>query len=168
MQPSVLKNMRIERKTMADFTFDTQKIDDLIQRVKSSGIYKIKLKCDEFEIEIQTAPAQSLLSAAPTFQSMASRNSVELSDTADSALTAQETGQVVTSPIVGTFYVAPSPDKPPFVKEGQSVKKGDVLFIIESMKLMNEIKSEYDGTVKKILVESGDGVEYHQPILIIE
>lgn len=153
---------------MADFTFDTQKINDLIQRVKSSGIYKIKLKCDEFEIEIQTTPAQPFLSAAPVEQAAASRNPAALSDTADSALTAQETGQVVTSPIVGTFYAAPSPDKPPFVKEGQSVKKGDVLFIIESMKLMNEIKSEYDGTVKKILVESGDGVEYHQPILIIE
>ena len=71
-------------------------------------------------------------------------------------------------PIVGTFYSKPSPDKEDFVKIGDRVKKGDVLFIIESMKLMNEVKSEFDGVVSKILVESGDGVEYGQPILILE
>ena len=75
---------------------------------------------------------------------------------------------MVKSPIVGTFYAAPSPDKAPYVTAGKQVKKGDVLFIIESMKLMNEIQSEYDGTVKKILVQDGQGVEYGQPILIIE
>lgn len=81
----------------------------------------------------------------------------------------QETdGNVVKSPIVGTFYQAPSPDKPPFVKVGDKVKKGDVIMIIESMKLMNEVQSEFDGTVTKILVGDGQPVEFDQPIMIIK
>ena len=76
-------------------------------------------------------------------------------------------GSVVKSPIVGTFYDAPAPDKPPFVKVGQSVNKGDVIMIIESMKLMNEIQSAYTGVVKEILVKSGDPVEFDQPIMVI-
>ena len=77
-------------------------------------------------------------------------------------------GNVVKSPVVGTYYSAPAPDKDPFVKVGSTVKKGDVIMIIESMKLMNEIQSEFDGTVKEILVRNGDAVEYDQPIMIIE
>lgn len=81
----------------------------------------------------------------------------------------QETdGNVVKSPIVGTFYQSPSPDKPPFVKVGDKVKKGDVIMIIESMKLMNEVQSEFDGTVTKILVSDGQPVEFDQPIMIIK
>lgn len=77
-------------------------------------------------------------------------------------------GSVVKSPIVGTFYSAPSPDKPPFVTVGQHVKKGDVLMIIESMKLMNEIQSDYSGVVAEILAENGQAVEYDQPVMIIK
>ncbi|MDE6500758.1 MAG: acetyl-CoA carboxylase biotin carboxyl carrier protein [Ruminococcus sp.] len=77
-------------------------------------------------------------------------------------------GNIVKSPIVGTFYVAPSPDKPAFVKVGDKVKKGDVIMIIESMKLMNEIQSDFDGVVEKILVSDGQAVEYDQPIMIIK
>ncbi len=77
-------------------------------------------------------------------------------------------GNVVKAPIVGTFYAAPDPSKPPFAEVGKHVKKGDVLMIIESMKLMNEITSEYDGIVKQILVKNGEAVDYDQPIMIIE
>lgn len=77
-------------------------------------------------------------------------------------------GNVVKSPIVGTFYQAPSPDKPPFVKVGDTVKKGDVIMIIESMKLMNEVQSEFDGVVEKILVTDGQAVEFDQPVMIIK
>lgn len=77
-------------------------------------------------------------------------------------------GNVVKAPIVGTFYAAPDPSKPPFAEVGKHVKKGDVLMIIESMKLMNEITSEYDGVVKQILVKNGEAVDYDQPIMIIE
>lgn len=81
---------------------------------------------------------------------------------------AKISGNVVKSPIVGTFYAASSPDKPPFVTVGKQVKKGDVLMIIESMKLMNEVQSEFDGTVEEILVKNGDPVEFDQPIMIIK
>ena len=80
----------------------------------------------------------------------------------------QISGNVVKSPIVGTFYAAASPEKPPFVTVGQQVKKGDVLMIIESMKLMNEVQSEFDGTVAEILVKNGEAVEFDQPIMIIK
>lgn len=75
--------------------------------------------------------------------------------------------KVVTSPLVGTFYSASSPDAEPFVKEGDSVKKGQVLGIIEAMKLMNEIESEYDGVVEAILIENEGVVEYGQPLFRI-
>ena len=84
------------------------------------------------------------------------------------AAAAQVSGNVVKSPIVGTFYAAASPEKPPFVTVGQQVKKGDVLMIIESMKLMNEVQSEFDGTVAEILVKNGEAVEFDQPIMIIK
>ena len=74
----------------------------------------------------------------------------------------------VTSPIVGTFYRSPSPDADPYVEEGDAVKKGQVLCIVEAMKLMNEIESETDGRVVKILVESTTAVEYGQPLFLID
>ena len=78
------------------------------------------------------------------------------------------TGIVVKSPMVGTFYAKPSPDAEPFVEVGQVVKKGQTLCIIEAMKLMNEIESEFDGKVKEILVKDGESVEYGKPLFIIE
>lgn len=94
--------------------------------------------------------------AAPAAEEPASANEGEIC------------GNIVKSPIVGTFYAAPSPEKPPFVKTGDTVKKGDVIMIIESMKLMNEVRSEFDGVVDKILVSDGQAVEYDQPIMIIK
>jgi len=77
-------------------------------------------------------------------------------------------GIYITSPIVGTFYRAPKPDAPPFVEIGDEIKVGQTLCIIEAMKLMNEVKSEYNGIVRDILVENGEPVEYGQPLFIIE
>ena len=76
-------------------------------------------------------------------------------------------GKVVKSPLVGTFYAAPAEDAEPFVKVGDSVKEGQVLAIVEAMKLMNEIESDFTGTVKEILVENGEAVEYGQPLFVI-
>lgn len=75
-------------------------------------------------------------------------------------------GKAIKAPLVGTFYAAPSPDQPPFVQVGDTVKKGDVVLIIESMKLMNEVTSDVDGVVQEILVKNGDAVEYDQPLMI--
>lgn len=79
----------------------------------------------------------------------------------------QKEGKIVESPLVGTFYAAPSEDAAPFVSVGDTVRKGQTLAIIEAMKLMNEIESEYDGTVAEILVENGKPVEYGQPLFRI-
>ena len=78
-----------------------------------------------------------------------------------------ESGNTITSPMVGTFYLKPSPNAKPYVKVGQKVKKGDVLCIIEAMKLMNEIESEYDGVVEEILVKDSECVEYGKPLFRI-
>ena len=77
-------------------------------------------------------------------------------------------GKIITSPMVGTFYMKPSPNADPYVKVGQKVKKGDVLCIIEAMKLMNEIEAEFDGTIKEILVKDGESVEYGKPLFEVE
>lgn len=77
------------------------------------------------------------------------------------------TGKIVKSPLVGTFYAAPSPEAETFVKKGDTVKKGQVLGIVEAMKLMNEIESEYDGVVEDILIGNEDTVEYGQPLFVI-
>ena len=92
---------------------------------------------------------------------------------AEAPAAAQETGDdmpagnVVKSPLLGTFYAAPAEDAEPFVKVGDSVKEGQVLAIVEAMKLMNEIESDFTGTVKEILVENGQGVEFGQPLFVI-
>ena len=86
---------------------------------------------------------------------------------ADEGSCREQAGRIVTSPLVGTFYAAPSEDAAPFVAAGDTVKKGQTLAIIEAMKLMNEIESEYDGIIEEILVENGQAVEYGQPLFRI-
>ena len=77
-------------------------------------------------------------------------------------------GEQLPSPMPGTFYIAPTPDDPPFVKKGDKVKKGQTLCIIEAMKIMNEIESEYDGQILDVLVKNSEPVEYNQALFIIE
>ena len=149
---------------MRDFKFETDTIDYLINRVEKSKITKLKVSCDDFEIVIESNPFKNSINSVKN--SSVADNVVDQSD----AKKPEEvlSGNVVKSPIVGTFYSTPSPGKPPFVKVGDKVNKGDVIYIIESMKLMNEVKSEFTGVVKEILVESGESVEYGQPIMVID
>lgn len=102
--------------------------------------------------------------SAPTQDPAAENGTAEAEDEADTA--ADE--HVVKAPIVGTFYRAPSPDSDPFVAEGDSVAEGDVLCIIEAMKLMNEIECETSGTIKEILVEDAEPVEFDQPLFVLD
>ena len=105
--------------------------------------------------------------AAPLVQTTVMQQSAEVpANNAGGA--AVPSGNVVKAPLVGTFYAASAPDKPPFVTVGKRVKKGDVLMIIESMKLMNEVQSDFDGVVEEILVNNGQAVEFDQPIMIIK
>ena len=111
---------------------------------------------------VSHAPANVMISSAPA--SAAGKNVP--SPTAEAERGAS--GHTVTSPFVGTFYRTPAPDQPPFVDIGSVVKKGQVLCIVEAMKLMNEIESDKAGTVKAVLVEHGQPVEYGQPLFVIE
>lgn len=149
---------------MRDFNFETETIDYLIERVEKSKITKLKVSCDDFEIVIESNPFKNSITAVKS--SDISENVLEKTDIVEPEK--KLIGNVVKSPIVGTFYSTPSPGKSPFVKVGDKVNKGDVIYIIESMKLMNEVKSEFTGVVKEILVESGESVEYGQPIMVID
>ena len=110
--------------------------------------------------------APAVMPAAPAPAPMAAPAEVPAPD-AEAAKAEAPAGNVVKSPLVGTFYAAPAEDAEPFVKVGDSVKEGQVLAIVEAMKLMNEIESDYTGTVKEILVENGQGVEFGQPLFVI-
>ena len=143
-----------------------QAAKEYIQLMKDSGLGYFRIKDDKFEIELGEKHPHHLPPLMPA-QFSAQQPCVQ----ADAEVTRSdctESGNTVTSPIVGTFYAAPSPEKPPYVTVGRTVHKGDVLFIIESMKLMNEVTSEYDGVVAEILVEDGTTVEFGQPIMRIE
>ena len=149
-------------------------VKELAEIMKDTGLSYLKYKDDDFEIEMgEKRPAMPPMPpmmppmaapAAPMAMAVASAPGAEA--TAQTAPVAS--GNVMKAPIVGTFYAAPAPGKAPFVSVGSTVNKGDVLFIIESMKVMNEVTSEFSGRVAEILVEDGEAVEFDQPILRIE
>lgn len=153
-----------EKIIACNLTFD--EISKLADKVENGKLSKIKIKNDVSEIVIEkenkvmSAPVVAMPSQPVMTAPVAETASVEASEVVS--------GNVVKAPIVGTFYAKPAPDKAPFVEVGKEVKKGDVLMIIESMKLMNEVQSEFDGVVKEILVSDGTAVEFDQPIMIIE
>lgn len=121
------------------------------------------------EAGVQSAAASGILSAASSGMSAVyGQNAGNLAaNPASMEASGVSSDQVVTCPLVGTFYSAPSPDAEDFVKVGDTVKKGQVLGIVEAMKLMNEIESDYDGVVEAILVKDGETVEYGQPLFRI-
>lgn len=152
---------------MAKIEFSTEVVKELAELLKASELGKLHLKNDDFEICVEAKKNPIVNASVPA-------TVPALSGAANTAVSVgvkeepQETGNLVTSPIIGTFYSAPGPDKDPYARIGQSVKKGDVLFIVESMKLMNEVQSEFDGIIKQIYVKNEEGVEYGQKIMLIE
>ncbi|WMJ21872.1 acetyl-CoA carboxylase biotin carboxyl carrier protein [Paludicola sp. MB14-C6] len=146
-------------------------IKELMDKMQQTNLGELSIKDGDFELKLEAKKAPKVVSYAD-----ANDNIVETAQVAASSVAApkvaetpvaQVSGNVVKSPIVGTFYAAAAPDKPAFVKVGSMVKKGDVLCVIESMKLMNEIQSDFDGEVVEIKVENSQGVEYGQPLMII-
>lgn len=158
-------------KIYDQFDIDTiEKLADIIRKNElseltiSDGDKKITIKGKKCQPPMPM-PVPMISGSAP----VQTAPPVEHTLAASEASMAEEvSGKIVKSPIVGTFYSAPSPDKPPFVKTGDEVKKGDVIMIIESMKLMNEIQSDFDGVVEQILVSDGQAVEFDQPIMVIK
>jgi acetyl-CoA carboxylase biotin carboxyl carrier protein len=153
---------------------DLRKLKKLIDLVQESGIGEIEITEGEEKVRIsRQIAAQPMLMAAPTMQHMFATGGPSASSQAGpSAGTPPQQpeakGHALKSPMVGTFYRAPSPGAPSFVEVGQSVTKGQTLCIIEAMKLLNEIESDATGVVKAIMVENGQPVEYGQPLFLIE
>jgi acetyl-CoA carboxylase biotin carboxyl carrier protein len=152
---------------------DLRKLKKLIDLVQESGIGEIEITEGEEKVRIsRQPPAMPMMMAAPPMQHVALGAVPAAVPPAAGAPepppAAEPKGHSLKSPMVGTFYRAPSPGAPAFVEVGQSVSKGQTLCIIEAMKLLNEIESDVAGTVKAILVENGQPVEYGQPLFLIE
>jgi len=147
---------------------DLRKLKKLIDLVQESGISELEVTEGEEKVRIAKHPAApapqvSYMTAPPA----AAPAPAPIAAPAVDAVAALPTGHVVKSPMVGTFYRSASPGSEAFVKEGQSVSAGDPLCLIEAMKLMNEIEADVAGTIKAILVENGQPVEYGQPLFVI-
>ena len=151
---------------------DLRKLKTLIDLVSESNVSELEITEADGKVRIVKAGAapvvmmQAAPQAAPVAAAAAAPAAVEAAPVV--AAPAVETGHIVTSPMVGTFYRASSPGAKPLADVGTAVKKGQALCIIEAMKIMNEIESEFDGTITKVLAENGQAVEYGQPLFIIE
>lgn len=145
-------------------------VKEYVDLMKESNLSYLKVKNDDFELELgeKRPPMPPMPPMMAPMGVPAPAVQANIINEAPAASAPVLSGNIVKSPIVGTFYAAPAPGKAPYVTVGASVNKGDVLFIIESMKLMNEVTSEFSGKVAEILVKDGEAVEFDQPILRIE
>ncbi len=157
---------------------DLRKIKKLIDLLEESNLAEIEIKEGEESVRLARvpkgsyAPQPQMYAAAPEPRGAAPMpmSSPTESATGGSAKPAgndQPEGHVMRAPMVGTFYTSPSPDKPPFVTVGQSVKAGETLAIIEAMKMFNPIEADVSGTILAVLTESGSPVEFDQPLFVI-
>lgn len=148
---------------------DFKEIKELIRVFDKSELNKLKVKDAEFEIALQKGFEASTVvttSLAPVAQAavlsapVVSATSVEVSS--------EITGDTINSPMIGTYYASPSPESPVFIKEGDTVKAGQTLCILEAMKIMNEVEAEFDCKIVKLLVTDGNPVEYDMPLFVVE
>ena len=142
---------------------DIRKIKKLIEMLQDSDLTEIEVQEGEESVRIVRGSAQPFevktTSISPASVNVLSENN---------EVVANESGSPIKSPIVGTFYRKPAPDKPPFVEIGSHVNAGDVVCIVEAMKMMNEIKSEFTGKVSSINIEDGEPVEFDQSLIVID
>ena len=145
---------------------DLRKLKKLIDLVQESGIAELEITEGEEKVKIVKGGAVSM-TAAPVMAVPAPAPSAAIPAAPTTPPAEGQEGHVVKAPMVGTFYRSPSPDAKAFVEVGQAVKEGETICIIEAMKLMNEIEADASGSVKAILVENGQPVEYGQPLFIL-
>jgi acetyl-CoA carboxylase biotin carboxyl carrier protein len=146
---------------------DLRKLKKLIDLVQESGIAELEITEGEEKVKIVKGGALSAAGAIAAPTAAEPRPAAGATAAAAPEPEPAQEGHVVKAPMVGTFYRSPSPDAKSFVEVGQAVKEGDTICIIEAMKLMNEIEADASGTVKAILVENGQPVEYGQPLFIL-
>ena len=153
---------------------DIRKIKKLIELVEESGISELEISEGEESVRIsrnfnqangQLAPQQYMVAPPPM---PAQASSAVVDNTASDNKSANLTGHLVRSPMVGTFYRSPNPEAKPFIEIGQSVTAGETLCIVEAMKMMNQIEADKSGVVKAILLENGQAVEFDEPLIVIE
>ncbi len=132
----------------------------LTDQVNNGGLDELEVETEGFRIKLSKRPPMPPL---PPMTNMPV-GEINLDSKSEKQETPKAEGKIIKSPIIGTFYAAAAPGKPAFVTVGSQVKKGTVVCIVESMKLMNEINSDYDGTVEEIYVSDGQSVEYDQPL----
>ena len=149
---------------------DIRKVKKLIELLEESGIAEIEIHEGEESVRISrdgsAPPPQPMVNVPPVDARSSLKTQLSTNENSSSDDYSDE-GEVITAPMVGIFYSSPSPDQPPFVNKGQNIKTGDVLCIIEAMKIMNQIEADIDGKLVRILVENGDPVEYGQPLFVI-
>ena len=152
---------------------DIRKVKKLIELLEESGVAEIEIHEGEESVRISrssSAPATQTIVHVPGSGAQPADQKIPVADFTDVTRInsdADEGGSQIKAPMVGIFYTSPAPDEPPFIEVGQTIKKGDVLCIIEAMKIMNQIESDFSGVVQSILVESGEPVEFGQPLLVI-
>ena len=152
---------------------DFKDIKELIRVFDKSELNKLKVKEGEFEISMQRGfegGVTTVTTSAPVAQSSSVAAPVvpSVSNVSVESVSTPKTGDVINSPMVGTFYSSPSPSSPAFVSVGDVVKKGKTLCILEAMKIMNEVEAEFDCKILEILVTDGSPVEYDMPIFVVE
>jgi len=153
---------------------DLRKIKKLIELLEESDLSELEIHEGEESVRLSRAGTGAPVMAAPAAAAPQPAAAAAESGSESKSISESESGaeglpdgEIVRSPMVGTFYDAPNPDSDSFVKEGQNVSKGETLCLIEAMKMFNQIESEYSGTVAAILVESGQPVEFDQPLFVI-
>ncbi|MGZ3943810.1 MAG: acetyl-CoA carboxylase biotin carboxyl carrier protein [Mucilaginibacter sp.] len=155
---------------------DIKQIQDLIRFVSKSGVNEVSIEQKDFKITIKTSQAPTYVTASVPVEAPAAPAPVAAvpapaaQPAAAAAAPAADTSKYITikSPMIGTFYRSASPDKPLFVNVGDEIEEGQVLCIIEAMKLFNEIESEVSGRIVKILADNASPVEYDQPLFLVE
>jgi len=153
---------------------DLKLVKNLLDLISKSDVNEVSIEEGDFKLkvkkqsELPAANLQYQMPAQPVTSQPAQQAPAQQPSAGGAESESQPDGEVVKSPIVGTFYEAPSPDSDAFVKVGDKVSTGDTLCIIEAMKIMNEIDAEFSGTVEKIIVNDGQPVEFDQPLFIIK
>ena len=145
---------------------DIRKVKKLIEMLEASDLEELEITEGEESVKLVKRTTQSN-SSKEIKEQISSPKEEETEQQATNEKVQEIEGEEITSPMVGTFYTASSPGADAFVKVGDKVNEGDVVCIVEAMKMMNEIKSDFSGTVSKILVENSDPVEFGQPLFII-
>ena len=146
---------------------DLRKIKKLIEMLQESDLNEIEVKEGEESVRINRKKEVHISPSAPQVSISAPAPQQSVSPPAIEEEPTHEVAKI-TSPMVGTFYRSPAPGKPAFVEIGQKVKAGDVVCIVEAMKMMNQVKSDVDGVVREIHIEDGQPVEFDQPLISIE